>query len=186
MKQQTYGHIIGRYNRVYQAKQTLWDARACANMCVFFARSIGCLEVSQLVSVVLWQPYSLLQDPTLCSLPISPDRKKLSDVKYWWSVAMGLSPLSAGQRQNPPAAGVMVSLPTPCSIAHPTAGTCHVTVRHLHSTACVSGGHARYHSLCYLWEPMRSPGGWQRVGGFFFPATLQPVLYVALNRHRRK
>lgn len=46
-------------------------------------------------------------------------------------------------------------------------GACHVTVRHLHLAACVSSGHAHDHSPRYLWEPVRSPGGWWGVGELF-------------------
>lgn len=39
-----------------------------------------------------------------------------------------------------------------------------MSLRHLHSAAGVSSGHAHYHSMCYLWELVRSPGGWRGVG----------------------
>ena len=71
-------------------------------------------------------------------------------------------------------------MPTPCSML--SRGACHVTVRHLHLSACVSSGHAHYHLLCYLWEPVRSPGGWQGVGEVFFLQHCS--LYPALKKKR--
>lgn len=51
-------------------------------------------------------------------------------------------------------------------------GACNVTARHLHLAACVSSGHAHYHSLRYLWEPVRSAGGWQGVGEVYQNAAV--------------
>lgn len=39
-------------------------------------------------------------------------------------------------------------MPTPCSML--SCGACHVTVRHLHLAACVSSGHAHYHSVLFM------------------------------------
>lgn len=53
-------------------------------------------------------------------------------------------------------------------------------LRHLHSAACVSSGHAHDHSVSYLWEPVRSPGGWQGVGEHLC-STADPTLLEVIN-----
>lgn len=65
-----------------------------------------------------------------------------------------VGPRGSDRREAPPC-----PRPAACS---PVAAV--MSLRHLHSAACVSSGHAHSHSMCYLWEPVRSPGGCQGVG----------------------
>lgn len=67
----------------------------------------ACLGVSQLGPVALWQPSSVLQDPTLLSLPLSLLVCKRSIV---WNIdgafAVGLARLSAGWERGGPTVGL--------------------------------------------------------------------------------
>lgn len=73
------------------------------HVCVHWSKaaiwSTACLGVSQLGSVALWQPASVLQDPTLPCL--TPCLQKIHSVKYWWSFALGLTHHSTGLQQGP-------------------------------------------------------------------------------------
>lgn len=130
---------------------------SCAFTCVYWSKALKSsllwlVGASQIGSPSLWQPASVVQDPHSPHPPTFLARRQkihTAEVLLW------------RKRGRAARLGSLHPCPRPAACS-PVAAV--MSLRHLHSAACVSSGHAHNHSMCYLWEPVRSPGGWQGVG----------------------
>lgn len=127
-------------------------------------------SISDQLSPSLWQPTSVVQGPP----PPSPHHPSHPPTFLACLQTIGAAAQALRQRRRvgPRGLGSSGSPPPPPTPPCPRPAACSpvaavMSLRHLHSAACVSSGHAHYRSTSYLWEPVRSPGGWRGVGEQF-------------------